>query len=277
MARKKGGGGGGHGGGWFVTFADLMALLMSFFVMLTAMSTQDQKKLQAVAGSMRDAFGVQKISRNAGIVEVDGLPFRPKLKNVANIRPEDASDVTAPTELVSKIDGMEIAMADRRFALAAASLRQAMGEMPEISEISKNVLMQEARDGLNIEIVDQDGRAMFAENSKEPIDRTRRLLEKLGPSLAKMPNRIRITGHTATPRGSNTRTATQSWLLSTERAIAVRDVLAGAGIPDNRFHSVVGRSDVEPLFPDDPSAAANRRITILLMREEPPLPAGARP
>ncbi len=277
MARKKGGGGGGHGGGWFVTFADLMALLMSFFVMLTAMSTQDQKKLQAVAGSMRDAFGVQKISRNAGIVEVDGLPFRPKLKNVANIRPEDASDVTAPTELVSKIDGLEIAMADRRFALAAASLRQAMGEMPEISEVSKNVLMQEARDGLNIEIVDQDGRAMFAENSKDPVDRTKRLLEKLAPSLAKMPNRVRITGHTATPRGGNNRTPAQSWFLSTERAMAVRDILAANGIPDNRFHSVVGRSDVEPLFPDDPSAAANRRITILLMREEPPLPHGAKP
>ena len=48
MARKKGGGhGGGHG--WFVTFADLMALMMSFFVMLTAMSTQDQKKLEQLA------------------------------------------------------------------------------------------------------------------------------------------------------------------------------------------------------------------------------------
>ncbi len=59
-----------HGGhGWFVTFADLMALLMSFFVMVAAYSTQDQKKLQLVAGSMRDAFGTTKESRYAGIVE----------------------------------------------------------------------------------------------------------------------------------------------------------------------------------------------------------------
>ena len=59
MVRKKGGGhGGGHG--WYVTFADLMALLMSFFVMVAAYSTQDQKKLQLVAGSMRDAFGVKQ-------------------------------------------------------------------------------------------------------------------------------------------------------------------------------------------------------------------------
>lgn len=277
MARKKGGGGGGHGGGWFVTFADLMALLMSFFVMLTAMSTQDQKKLQAVAGSMRDAFGVQKISRNAGIVEVDGLPYRPKLKNAAHIRPEDASDITAPTELVSKRDGMEITMADRRFALAAASLRQSLSDLPEIAEASKNVIMQETKDGLNIEIVDQDGRAMFAEGSKEPLERTRKLIEKLAPALARMPNRIRIIGHTATTRGGSARPASGAWLLSTERALAVRDILAGAGIGDDRFHSVVGRADTDPLFPDDPTTAANRRVTILLMREEPPMPRGAKP
>ena len=49
-----------HGGhGWFVTFADLMALLLSFFVMLVAFSTQDSAKLKIVAGSMREAFGVQ--------------------------------------------------------------------------------------------------------------------------------------------------------------------------------------------------------------------------
>ena len=58
MAKKKRGAA--HGGhGWFVTFADLMALLLSFFVMLVAFSTQDQQKLKIVAGSMREAFGVQ--------------------------------------------------------------------------------------------------------------------------------------------------------------------------------------------------------------------------
>src|SRR5215467_12268522 len=92
--RKEGAHGGGHG--WFVTFADLMGLLMSFFVMLVAFSTQDSAKLQVVAGSMRDAFGVQDKVRYSGIIEVPGLPTRPKLKNVAPISPEEAS--ANPTE-----------------------------------------------------------------------------------------------------------------------------------------------------------------------------------
>ena len=59
MAKKKRGDAHGGGHGWFVTFADLMGLMMSFFVMLVAFSTMDNNKLKIVAGSMRDAFGVQ--------------------------------------------------------------------------------------------------------------------------------------------------------------------------------------------------------------------------
>jgi chemotaxis protein MotB len=73
MAKKRGAAhGGGHG--WFVTFADLMGLLVAFFVMLVAFSTQDQVKLQIVAGSMRDAFGVQDRVRYSGVIEIPGLP-----------------------------------------------------------------------------------------------------------------------------------------------------------------------------------------------------------
>ena len=90
MAKKKAAAhGGGHG--WFVTFADLMGLLVSFFVMLVAFSTQDQAKLNIVAGSMREAFGVQDRVRYSGVMEVPGLPTRPKLRNAAQISPEDAS------------------------------------------------------------------------------------------------------------------------------------------------------------------------------------------
>ena len=96
MARRKEAHGGGHG--WFVTFADLMGLLVSFFVMLVAFSNQDQKKLQIVAGSMRDAFGVQTNVRYSGVIEVDGLPTRPKLKNAAPIPPEEASATPSPDD-----------------------------------------------------------------------------------------------------------------------------------------------------------------------------------
>ena len=97
MAKKKRGAAHAGGHGWYVSFADLMGLMMSFFVMLVAFSNQDAQKLKLVAGSMREAFGVQNEARYSGIIETDGLPTRPRLKNVEHISPEDASNTPSPT------------------------------------------------------------------------------------------------------------------------------------------------------------------------------------
>src|SRR5271154_846662 len=124
MAKKKRGDGHGGGHGWFVTFADLMGLMMSFFVMLVAFSTMDNNKLKVVAGSMRDAFGVQTEKRYSGIIESDGLPTRPKLKNSAHVPPAETSDTPTPDQREKeRIDGARLQI-DREFALASASLRQ---------------------------------------------------------------------------------------------------------------------------------------------------------
>ena len=66
--------------GW-VTFADLMSLLVCFFVLIISFSIQDQEKLQVVAGSMKDAFGIMKVQQKSGVIERDGNPERTHLKN----------------------------------------------------------------------------------------------------------------------------------------------------------------------------------------------------
>jgi chemotaxis protein MotB len=274
MARKKGGHTGGHG--WFVTFADLMALLMSFFVMLVAFSNQDEHKLQVVAGSMRDAFGVQNAVRYSGIIEVQGLPTRAKIKNAAHIPPDEASGNPSPeAHDRDRREGVRVSK-DRSFALAAASLRQALQEMPDLTELSKNVIMEETKEGLNVELVDQDGRSMFPDGSKEPYERTRRALAKLAIPLKAVPFRITIAGHSAASK-TPSRPGYGPWEISTDRAAVVRQILEGEGVPAANFYSVSGRADTQPLFPDDPFIAANRRVTITLMREEPPIPTDFKP
>ena len=198
MARKKKGGdhgGGGHG--WFVTFADLMGLLVAFFVMLVAFSTQDSAKLQVVAGSMRDAFGVQNNIRYSGIIEIDGLPTRPRLRNAARVTPDEASATPTPDQGGRNQHFGAKLEQDSAFALAASSLRQALQDMPELAEISKHIMIEETKQGLNIEIVDQNGSSMFPEGSKEPYERTRRLVQRLAHQFKATTNRISIAGHTA--------------------------------------------------------------------------------
>ncbi|NLS68554.1 hypothetical protein E3H11_06395 [Bradyrhizobium brasilense] len=276
MAKKKRGDAHTGGHGWFVTFADLMGLMMSFFVMLVAFSTMDNNKLKIVAGSMRDAFGVQTNVRYSGIVESDGLPTRPKLKNVEHISPEDSSANPTPDEKErSQINGARLKI-DREFALASASLRQALQDMPELTEISRNIMFEETKEGLNLEIVDQDGRSMFADGSREPYDRTRRLIQKLAAPLKATPLRVAIVGHTAAgfvPARSDY----DSFDLSADRANAVRQILEREGLPPSHIFAVSGKADGQPLFPDDPTLPANRRVTITLMRENPPLPPDLKP
>jgi chemotaxis protein MotB len=276
MAKKKRGDAHGGGHGWFVTFADLMGLMMSFFVMLVAFSTMDNNKLKIVAGSMRDAFGVQTEARYSGIIESDGLPTRAKLKNTDHIPPEEASNTPTPDDQERSVARGARLKVDHEFALASASLRQALQDMPELTEVSKHIMFEETSTGLNLEIVDQDGRSMFADGSKAPYDRTRRLIEKLAVPLKATPLRISIVGHTAVgfvPAKSDY----GAFDLSADRANAVRQILEREGLPPGHIFAVSGKADTQPLFPDDPSLAANRRVTITLMREDPPLPPGLKP
>jgi chemotaxis protein MotB len=266
-----------HGGhGWFVTFADLMALLLAFFVMLVAFSNQDQDKLKIVAGSMREAFGVQTEARYSGIIESDGLPTRPKLKNAAHIPPEEASNTPTPDEQERSLAQGARLKIDREFALASASLRQALQDMPELTEISKHIMFEETKAGLNLEIVDQDGRSMFADGSKVPFERTRRLIQKLAGPLKATPLRVTITGHTAAGFVPS-RSEYGGFDLSADRANVVRQILEREGLPPAHIFAVSGKADSQPLFPDDPTLSANRRVTITLMREAPPLPPGLKP
>jgi chemotaxis protein MotB len=276
MAKKKRGDAHGGGHGWFVTFADLMGLMMSFFVMLVAFSTMDNNKLKIVAGSMRDAFGVQSDVRYSGIIESDGLPTRPKLKNVDHISPDEASNTPTPDQQDrNQVAGAKLKI-DREFALASASLRQALQDMPEMTEISKHIMFEETKEGLNLEIVDQDGRSMFAEGSKLPYERTRRLIQKLAAPLKATPLRVAIAGHTSAGYVP-TRGDYDAFDLSADRANAVRQILEREGLPPAHVFAVSGKADTLPLFPDDPSLSANRRVTITLMRENPPLPPSLKP
>ena len=101
--------------------------------------------------------------------------------------------------------------------------------MPELTEMSKNIIFEETSQGLNLEIVDQDGRSMFADGSKVPYDRTRRLIQKLAVPLKATPLRVNIVGHTAAgfvPARSDY----GAFDLSADRANAVRQILEREGL-----------------------------------------------
>lgn len=114
---------------------------------------------------------------------------------------------------------------------------------------------------------------MFENASSRPNPRAQTLLRAVARVINQLPNRITISGHTSSVAGSNRASSPGDWPLSSARADASRLVLQASGVNTDRIYSVSGKAGSDPLYPDDPSLAGNRRIAIVLLREAPVLPA----
>jgi chemotaxis protein MotB len=155
---------------------------------------------------------------------------------------------------------------DGDFAHAAEAIHQAIQDNPDIANLSRQVITENTPQGLRIQLVDQDGRPMFQQGSAEPMPYTRKLLAAVGGIIASLPNRVSISGHTSGNDADN------KWELSVGRANQARALLQAGGLSNDRIYEVAGKAGSEPLLPEDPNASANRRLSILLMREAPPVP-----
>jgi chemotaxis protein MotB len=157
---------------------------------------------------------------------------------------------------------------DGEFSHAAEAIHQAVQDNPDIANLSHQVITENTPQGLRIQLVDQDGRPMFKQGSTEPMPYTKKLLAAIGGIVSALPNRISIGGHTS---GNDAQDGT-SWELSATRANQARAMLQAGGLSSDRIYEVSGKAGSEPLLPEDPDASANRRLSILLMREAPPVP-----
>jgi chemotaxis protein MotB len=145
-----------------------------------------------------------------------------------------------------------------------------MQDMPELAELSHQIIVDQTPEGLRIQLVDQEGRSMFQEGSAQPNDRARVLLQAVARIVNQLPNRVTISGHTsASAEGAR---QGGDWTLSAARADAARQVLQAAGVDPDRVYQISGKANSDPLYPDDPTLPGNRRITIVLLREAPVLP-----
>ena len=281
---KKSGGHGHHGGAWKVAYADFVTAMMAFFLLMWLINTTDPEQKKGIAEYFAPASVSETTSGSGGILGGtalgdDGPKSSGSMAVIEQLVPEappNAAETGPSSNLSSASDAALEAEMRRReaeeFASAAESLRQAMQSMPELAELSKQLIVDQTPEGLRIQLVDQEGRSMFDNNSARPNARAQVLLRAVARVINQLPNRISITGHTSATAGSGRASAAGDWTLSSERANASRLVLQGAGVDADRVYSVAGKAGSDPLYPDDPSLAGNRRIAIVLLREAPVLP-----
>jgi chemotaxis protein MotB len=283
---KKVIGGGHHGGAWKVAYADFVTAMMAFFLLMWLINTTSPEQKRGIA----DYFAPASVSRSSqgsdGLLggtafQEDGARAsgsnQPAMRMSADASQRrtraygegDSNGANDPSD-----ESLALAEARRaqgaEFRNAEASLRQALQDLPDLADLSKHVIVDQTPEGLRIQLIDQEGRAMFADSSPEPLPRTVRLLEAVAKVIEQLPNRISISGHTDSIAPS--RPGYSNWDLSSDRANAARRLMEQYGVEADRIYQVTGKSSSEPLYPDDPDLPANRRISIILLREAPVLP-----
>jgi chemotaxis protein MotB len=299
--KKKGGHAGHHGGAWKVAYADFVTAMMSFFLLLWLLNVTTSSQRQGIAdyfapenisksaSGAGGMFGGESISSESGGEISDRSPPSAQQATIPTVGQGEEGDEdtkgmdtankggkaiaetkanSGDTTTVSKdilSEAVKMQQEEDAFKTAEQTLKQAILENPELQNFAGQIIVDRTPEGLRIQIVDKDKFSMFPSAGAVPYERGRDLLLLVGKIVARLPNKISITGHTdSTPFTIGS--GRDNWSLSTDRANTSREYLVKAGVDDGRIARVSGLADREP-FVADPKDPRNRRISIVLIRQ----------
>ncbi|NCT41191.1 MAG: flagellar motor protein MotB [Alphaproteobacteria bacterium] len=277
-------GGGHHGGAWKVAYADFVTAMMAFFLLMWLLNVTDVEQKNAISNYFSPSHPTVSQSESGAGGVMGGLSVATEGAMATNIQEltrqkatgKGGADEEKSSQSVSlNEDAAEQLQAEEDAKLEAvkAQIESAISQNPELSQLMNNLIVDMTPEGLRIQVVDSKGKPMFPSGSARMYQKTRELMMQVGEAIKSVPNEISIRGHTdSIPYGSSA--SYTNWELSTDRANASRRVLQDSGIPANRLNNVVGKADTEHLLPDDPTNARNRRISIMLLKEQVTDPEG---
>lgn len=257
-----------HGGAWKVAFADFTMAMMALFMVLWII--QPPAKLDS------PAYGDEQSNPlvEGGVGVFDSVNTRPIEFDERHTRRDldtysltaDPSRVRADEQGADPKDPARHDTDTRRYNSQedlkelAALVREVSGQVDALANIEVKVVPQ----GLRILIKDDRQRFMFARGSAQLDPHFHRLLAALSGVLAKVENKLIISGHTDSVQYHG-QAGYNNWNLSGDRALRARNVLVETGMPPARVLQVAAQADVMPLRPEDPEHGANRRIELLLL------------
>lgn len=242
-------------GSWKIAYADFMTAMMAFFLVLWLVSLVPKEDLAAIAEYFRMPLmtAVTGGPRNdsGSTVIPGGSPSIIPNENPVPSRGDDRSEGDIRDE--------------ERLEDLKAELEQLIQDDPMLQQFRPQLLLDMTPDGLRIQIIDRDNRPMFAVGSAQVQPYMRNILRELGIKLNDLPNSITVSGHTDSMPYASGEREYSNWELSADRANAARRELIAGGMLERKIKQVLGLAATVSLVKDDPAAAVNRRISLLVL------------
>jgi chemotaxis protein MotB len=238
IKRKKAVAGRHHGGAWKVAYADFVTAMMALFIVLWLMSA-DKEVREEISAFFNNPTGPGKQTGTAAA----GVGHA----------------IEVPKDDMNKL---------------REKIQQALLTVPNFRNLKDHVEITITSDGLRIELLETEAGMFFESGRPLPTATGAELLARLAEELGKLPNHLLIEGHTdAQPfMGYD---SYSNWELSTDRANAARRLMEGHGVRAEQVGQVRGFGDRQLRHPENPNAAANRRISVIVQYQTPP--AGSAP
>jgi len=265
---------------WMVTFADLSTLLLCFFVLLLSFSEMDVAKFKQLAGSMREAFGVQAdiktrhIPKGTSIIAHEFSPGKPQPTALNQVRQftidsnKNTLDFVDPDDVVEKKELAELEKLKERQELVEKAQEDARRATEALYlEIEEGMIEVRTLGARTIIHIREKG--SFSLGSADVRTDFLPVLEKIHNLLRTTEGMIRIAGHTDNLPISNARFRS-NWELSSARAVSVlHELIDIEGLDPARF-VVAGYAETRPVASNDNSfdRAKNRRVDISIIRGE---------
>ncbi|APE06434.1 MULTISPECIES: flagellar motor protein MotB [Alteromonas] len=282
---------------WMGTFADLMSLLMCFFVLLLSFSEMDVLKFKQIAGSMKFAFGVQNkievkdIPKGTSVIAMEFRPGKPDPTPIETIQQQTIEMTQQMLEFQAgdedsaggrqKQRGEQRGGQAQQTATDSSSSASQSSEQSQTAELMKKVaqqLQKQILDGsIEMESLGQQLTIRIRENGSFSAGSAflqpqfKPIIQKIGFLLADVPGEIAISGHSDGQHIAN-ELYRSNWDLSAQRAVAVAEAMRTAQGFDESRMSVVGLADTKPIVENATSPqdrAKNRRVEININQGEP--------
>lgn len=255
-----------RGGMWKVAYADFITAMMAFFLLLWLLSVAPENTLKGVAKYFTPTVSV---SDRAGLGFEGGAD--------SNVTDGIAANNIASSSLIfgSPSRGRKVDQSSNSSMMTDLDKEKFISVMSkiqhdaELKNFADNISVDITNDGLRIQVMDSENRAMFKKNTDILEPYMIKILDIIGKLVKDQPNYISISGHTAsvsTKDGDNV--DYDSWSLSASRANSVRKFLTANTIKSEQVDRIIGKADKEPFDVNDRYSTKNIRIGITLLNNK---------